>query len=206
MMKVKICGIKEERDMLTAFRYGADAVGFVSGFKGSPRNITLAKVNELSRKAPVFSCCVLVTNGKTVVENFSVIKNLDISAVQLYDASEELVYMLKDNGINIIHPVRRNEKSFSKVYDAYLVDSYNKEKAGGTGILVDFEYAKRIKEAVYPKPVILAGGLTPDNVEQAILAVKPYAVDVSSGVETYPGKKDPKKVLDFIRKAKGLEV
>lgn len=204
MIKVKICGIREMEDMLIAIDAGADAIGFVCGFTDSPRDISIERVIELSENAPIFTSCVLVTNGNTLLENFESLKGSRISAVQLYDGSKELALRLKEIGISVIHPVRSIEKDLSDIYDAFLVDTFESEKSGGTGKLVDYEFANKVKKLVYPKPIILAGGLTPKNVRQAVKAVKPFAVDVSSGVEMYPGKKDPDKVLAFIKQAKSV--
>jgi len=89
-------------------------------------------------------------------------------------------------------------------YDAVLVDSYVACKHGGTGLTHDWRISARIRETLHPKPLILAGGLNPENVKEAIRVVKPYAVDVSTGVEAQPGLKDPAKVKRFIEEAKSV--
>ncbi|MCW4021281.1 MAG: phosphoribosylanthranilate isomerase, partial [Candidatus Bathyarchaeota archaeon] len=90
--------------------------------------------------------------------------------------------------------------------DAVLLDTYVSGRHGGTGKVHDWKLSRRVREAIHPKPLILAGGLTPKNVKDAIRVVKPYAVDVSSGVESSPGTKDPDKVFEFIRNAKEVEI
>jgi len=92
----------------------------------------------------------------------------------------------------------------SKFFDALLVDTYVPGRHGGTGVVHDWNLSRYVREAVYPKPLILAGGLNPANVGRAICTVRPYAVDVSTGVESRPGVKDPKKVEAFIREAKSV--
>ena len=90
----------------------------------------------------------------------------------------------------------------SKVFDAVLLDSCLPGKYGGTGIVHNWELSKHVREAIHPKPLILAGGLNPENVKSAIQTVKPYAVDVSTGVESQPGIKDPEKAEAFIKNAR----
>ena len=90
----------------------------------------------------------------------------------------------------------------SKSFDAILLDSFVSGRHGGTGAIHDWNLSKRVKRAIHPKPLILAGGLKPENVREAIRTVQPYAVDVSTGVELRPSIKDPEKVLAFIENAK----
>jgi len=94
----------------------------------------------------------------------------------------------------------------AKVSDAILMDSCLPGKYGGTGETHDWKLSRRVRDAIHPKPFVLAGGLTPENVEEAIRMVKPYAVDVSSGVESHPGIKDECKVFEFTKRAKGVEI
>ncbi len=93
-----------------------------------------------------------------------------------------------------------------KTFDAVLLDSFSKGQYGGTGKTHDWTLSRQIKEAVAPVPVILAGGLKPENVKEAILAVEPYAVDVASGVEASPGVKDHMKVRAFVENAKQIKL
>ena len=93
-----------------------------------------------------------------------------------------------------------------KTFDAILLDSFNKSQFGGTGKVHDWNLSKQIIEAIAPVPVILAGGLNPENVKEAILTTKPYAVDVASGVEVSPGVKDHKKIQLFVETAKQLKI
>ena len=93
-----------------------------------------------------------------------------------------------------------------KLFDAILLDSFSKGQYGGTGNIHDWNLSKQIKEMLSPIPVILAGGLHTTNVKEAILKVNPYAVDVASGVEVEPGKKDHKKIRAFIKNAKEIEL
>jgi len=97
-------------------------------------------------------------------------------------------------------------KAYSKAFDAILLDSFTSGQYGGTGRVHDWELSKQIKQIIEPTPLILAGGLKPENVKEAILTVQPYAVDVASGVELRPAVKDPKKVYAFIENAKEIRI
>ena len=90
------------------------------------------------------------------------------------------------------------------MFNAVLLDSFARGKHGGTGIIHDWNLSQHIKVAIQPKPLILAGGLNPENVAEAVRTVQPYAVDVSNGVEQQPGIKDHKKIIEFIKNAKDV--
>jgi phosphoribosylanthranilate isomerase len=103
-------------------------------------------------------------------------------------------------------PLNTNKRAIdaSKNYDAILLDSYTKGQHGGTGVVHDWNLSLKIKQIIHPIPIILAGGLKPENVADAINYVQPFAVDVSSGVEKQPGMKDKQKIFDFIKCAKEI--
>jgi phosphoribosylanthranilate isomerase len=107
--------------------------------------------------------------------------------------------------VKSVHAVDEAVKA-ANTFDAVLVDSFVAGRFGGTGKVHDWELSKRVRQKVHPKPLILAGGLNPENVQDAVRVVKPYAVDVSSGVESQPGIKDSKKVFEFIKNAKEVEI
>jgi len=137
-------------------------------------------------------------------------KQLQPDGVQIYgkkyqDAQIIRKYLPYTKLIKAIHlqPDNVDESSFKfSSFDAVLIDSYVEGKYGGTGKVNDWKLSKIIRNKLDPTPLILAGGLTPNNVEKAIHIVNPYAVDVSSGVEASPGIKDPKKVIEFVQNAK----
>jgi phosphoribosylanthranilate isomerase len=91
----------------------------------------------------------------------------------------------------------------TKIFDAIILDSFAYGKHGGTGVIHDWKLSQHIKQIIHPKPLILAGGLNPENVSEAVRTVEPYAVDVSSGVERQPGVKDTLKMIEFVKNAKG---
>jgi phosphoribosylanthranilate isomerase len=99
-----------------------------------------------------------------------------------------------------------NAQEAARLFDAVLLDSLNEKKLGGTGSVHDWNVSRDIAEMIQPKPLILAGGLTPENVKEAIIKVQPYAVDVCAGVELCPGIKDSKKVIAFIENAKSVSL
>ena len=203
MVKVKICGITNVADALKAVELGADALGFV--LAESPRKITLDKLKEIS-----FSIPPLVSRvGVLVNEDISLAKSLleegVLDYVQLH-GDEDLKYCQRLPLRKVIKAVRlqnrddiENLKSFKEV-GAILIDSFVEGQRGGTGKVADWSLALEAKKIGLP--LILSGGLNIDNVREAISRVRPYAVDVSSGVEKSPGRKDYQLMEIFIRRAK----
>jgi len=211
-VRVKICGITRKEDLDAAAAAGADAVGFVVGTAASPRNISLEKAEKLIRQVPPFVKSVLVTVPTSLDELAETSEKLNPDAIQVHGKNlPAAVYVrLKFPKTPLIGAVNANSPNaletasrVSEIFDAVLLDSFVDGRYGGTGIVHDSELSKRVKQAIYPTPLILAGGLTPENVKAAVQFVQPYAVDVSSGVELRPGVKDPKKVLAFVKACKG---
>jgi phosphoribosylanthranilate isomerase len=212
---VKICGLTREEDLAVAVAAGADAVGFLVGVPSSPRNLTLERVETLLGQVPVFIDSVVVTAPKSIEWLGEVCERLKPSVIQIHgkeqlDSSEA---HKKIRCTRLIKTVYVKEEALNeeiiedlKTFDAVLLDSFSKRQYGGTGKTHDWTLSKQIKEAVAPVPVVLAGGLKPENVKEAILAVEPYAVDVASGVETIPGVKDHRKVRAFVDNAKQIKL
>ncbi len=203
MVRVKICGITSKDDALMAVSAGADALGFVF-CENSPRSISPQKGAAIIRELPPFIQSVgLFVDEEPEQVNWSAdFCGLDL--VQLH-GDEEPEYCLEIN--------RRIIKAF-RVKDAaslagmrryqvagYLLDAWSPLAHGGTGQTFDWELAR---SAASDGKLLLAGGLTVGNVAEAVKVVAPYGVDVSSGVESRPGKKEPDKVREFIRRAKGF--
>jgi phosphoribosylanthranilate isomerase len=219
MTRVKICGLTREEDVDAAVDAGADAVGFISGLPSSPRNLSISRAASLISRVPPFVTPVLVTTGQGLVENSDAVKRIALGAIQLYSGlfSPETVrgsfhsYLLRP------FPVGRQESDMGSVdvvpnareaargYDALLTDTYQKGRDGGTGLTSDWSTCAAIRKAIAPTPMILSGGLKPENVELAIATVAPYCVDVSSGVESAPGVKDHAKVRAFVTRANAAE-
>lgn len=208
MVRVKICGMTNREDALMAVNAGADAIGAIT-IKQSPRSVELDVMKEIFRCLPIFVSKVVVANPKSLDEAVEISETADY--LQLHgDESLDFVKGLKGCvDVPIIKKIVVDEdgmkeaKRYSKLIDAILLDTKSK-LLGGTGMTHDWSLSEKIASSIN-KPVILAGGLNPGNVRDAIEKVKPYAVDVSSGVESKPGKKDEMKVRKFIMNAKSDE-
>jgi len=210
-VRVKICGITREEDLAFALAAGTDAVGFLVGVPSSPRNLTLKRAETLLRQVPIFVDSVVVTAPQSIDGLAEICEKLKPSAIQIhgkksFDASEIREKVKHTRLIKTVYVTKDalNEKAIEdlKTFDAVLLDSFTKGQYGGTGKVHDWTLSRQIREAVAPTPVILAGGLKPENVKEAILTVQPYAIDVASGVELYPAVKDHKKIRAFIENAK----
>ena len=209
---MKICGITRKEDLEAAAAAGADAVGFVVGVASSPRNIALEKAEKLIRQVPPFVKSVLVTVPKSIDE-FEKYEKLNPDAIQIHGENLHAAasVRLKIPNTLLIGAVNANlanalnvVSTTAKIFDAVLLDSFADGRYGGTGIVHDWELSKRVKQVIHPKPLILAGGLNLENVAEAVRTVRPYAVDVSSGVERQPGIKDHQKIVEFIKNAKDV--
>lgn len=204
MVKVKICGLTNYEDAILAAELGADALGFIF-YKDSPRYVDFTRAYEICRSLPpfIFKVGVFVDEDISVVNQY--IEALRLDRVQLH-GNESPEYCRQIKCGQIIKSFRLKEsKDLSKLanYDkvsAFLLDAYHPKKPGGTGQTFDWQLAIEAKK--YSCPIILSGGLTPENVVAAIRLVRPYAVDVASGVESSPGKKEPLLLKLFIEEAK----
>ncbi|TAN62070.1 phosphoribosylanthranilate isomerase [bacterium] len=204
MLKVKVCGITNLEDALYAVEAGADALGFVF-WKKSPRLIDAVVAEDIIRRLPPFITIVGVFVNEDIDEVNKIAKNAGLNIVQLHgDESPEycrgvnakVIKAIRVRGIDDINGL----KDYNEKTCAFLLDAYVRGLPGGTGKTCNWSLAAEAKK--YNR-IILSGGLTPDNVKDAVNQVKPYAVDVSSGVEKSPGKKDHDKTLKFIAAAKG---
>ena len=212
MVKVKICGIMREEDLEIALEAGADAVGFVVCASPSPRNLTLTEARKLVDEVPSKVDSVAVTTFNGMGKLMEIYNELKTSFIQLHGRigvpiSRET--LPKTGLIKAVNAKATNalEEAVeaARLFEIILADTSDEGGMGGTGITHDWRISRRIREAIQPKPLILAGGLTPENVGAAIKTVQPYAVDVSSGVEERPGVKDREKIFKFIASAKGDE-
>ncbi len=212
-MKVKICGIKSEHDLAAALNAGADAVGFITDVPvDSPRKINLVKARSLIEKVPLFVTSVLVIMPENAGDAVRMIEEAMPAAVQIHNSlpSQDLK-KIRQTGVKLIKTVSVSTHANAElllghirelygVADAVLLDTVIDGKIGGTGMPHDWELSSKIVLDARI-PVILAGGLNPTNIQDAVRCVHPYAVDTASGVET-SGRKDEQKVIDFIKKAK----
>ncbi len=212
-MKVKICGIKSERDLFMAINAGADAVGFITEVPvDSPRKITRAEASRLIAQVPVFVTSVLVIMPENAEQAIEMIHAAKPTAVQIHNSlGLDELKEIKRTGVKLIKtiPVSMNAnaqmlldlvKDLSGIADAVLLDTAFSGKTGGTGVIHNWELSSNIVLNA-GLPVILAGGLNPTNIKNAVQCVRPYAVDTASGVET-DGRKDEQKIIDFINNAR----
>ena len=211
---VKICGITSLGDLRVAVEAGADAVGLVTDVPSSPRNLSVRKAKELMRATPISIEVVIVTVPRDLSHLETIQRELNPSAIQLHvqpnlhrEARRVLPRTRLIGGIPV-DPLLTIDSVLkaADIFDEILLDSYIPGKNGGTGITHSWEISRRVRDAIYPKPLVLAGGLTPTNVGAAIRTVRPHAVDVSSGVESNPGLKDRRKVFEFMKSVKEVEI
>ncbi len=211
-MWIKICGITSLEDANFAIAAGADAIGFV--FAESPRRITPQDARAIIDKLPQHIEKIGVFVSPFLDELAAIHHSAGLTGLQLHDStlSTKAVRSRIDSpAIRIVHVVRyqnnadhfaRDLKNLEPLSDAVLIDTCIPGKQGGTGIPFDWSAAREsFLQHVGHLRLIAAGGLRPENIRQAILTLAPWGVDVSSGVEAAPGKKDPARVAAFIREA-----
>jgi len=204
-VRVKICGITRAEDALIAVEVGADALGFIF-YEESPRSITPSAARDIVAKLPPFIAKVGVFVNEEVSKVREIAAEVGLTTLQLH--GEESPAYCEEVGLSVIKALRvRGEEDIHNISSlnvaALLLDTYKKGQIGGTGEVFDWALAlKALGKS--NRPIILSGGLTPDNVAEAVKRVRPYAVDVSSGVEKSPGIKDSGLVESFIRRAKFL--
>ncbi len=206
MTRIKICGITNIDDALLAVECGANALGFIF-VPNTPRYIGDKSVSlQIPALLPPFVSKVAVCR---IFEEIPAQSIQTFDCVQIY--SFDTATVPPEGKITIYAYRIRDGSSLEDIRltagkaHAFLLDAWNPDKLGGAGRTFNWELASEIKLR-FGKPVILAGGLTPENVQEAVERVRPYAVDVSSGVESEPGRKDPVKVRAFceaVRRANG---
>ena len=206
MTRIKICGIVNSDDAFAAINYGADALGFVF-YSESPRAIMPEEAKKIISSLPPFvtTIGVFVDRSKKDLDKIASYTGVDV--VQLH-GSEPPEYC--NLGKKVIKAIRVKELSDLeqlnryKDISAFLLDTYSQDVIGGTGQIFNWEIAVEAKKF---GRIILAGGLTPENIEEAVKLVQPYAVDVASGVEgRKKGVKDHKKLRLFIERAKNASL
>lgn len=197
-MFVKICGVTSEEDALLAVAMGADAIGFV--FAPSSRQVAAGHVRDIVRRLPSDVMTVGVFRDESPQRVVEICNTVGLRAAQLHGhettehtrlVRSKLPFVIK--GFPAGDPALDRASEFGA--DAILIDSH----APGSGVMFDWSLAEG---APSNRRVIVAGGLTPENVAQAVERIRPWGVDVSTGVEESPGRKDARKVRDFIRIAK----
>jgi phosphoribosylanthranilate isomerase len=202
-VKIKICGLTRAEDVQAAVNAGADAIGFV--FTASPRRISIDKAIELSAYVPggVLRVGLFLNQDRSEIELVTGSVALDILQFHGSETEQECsrfkLPWLKAVAMENAESVKQAEQNFPGAA-GLLLDSHSKGTRGGSGKLFDWSLSRPVE-----KPVWLAGGLNADNVTRAIQAVRPYAVDVSSGVESAPGIKDPARLKAFVKAVRQAE-
>jgi phosphoribosylanthranilate isomerase len=208
--RIKVCGITRPEDATKAAAMGVDALGFIFADR-SPRCISPEKVWKIVKQIPSFVSSVGVFVNSNIEEVKQIVDNCGLSQVQLHgDESVEYCRALKHwrRSLSVCKAFRVKSQGTGREINAYrgdvdsmLLDTYTKGTAGGTGETFDWTIIEHLD---LKKPLILAGGLNPDNIVDAIRVVNPFAVDVNSGIENSPGIKSHQKmgaVFDAVREA-----
>jgi phosphoribosylanthranilate isomerase len=197
MTRVKICGITSAEDAVAAVDAGADALGFIF-VPGTPRYVTPEAAASVVERVPPLVATVGVFVDRPLDDLLRIVGALRLHAVQLhgYESAEYAGRM----PVPVIRALRVQNAGSLQAMDTYpahafLLDAYVEGRPGGTGMPIPWDLALGAKGR---KPIILSGGLRPDTVGEAVRLVRPYGVDVSSGVEQSPGRKDHRKVREFI--------
>ena len=200
-VKVKVCGMTSLKDALVAVEGGADAVGFIF-YKKSPRSVTMKTVREIVLELPPFVDTVGVFVDETAEQINKIADYCNLDIIQLHgDESPTFCKKIRRKVIKAfrIKDMQSVKKLSSFQVSGFILDTFSENLHGGTGKVFDWNLALPAKKF---GPVIMAGGLTPNNVQQAVRQIRPYGVDVCSGVESEPGIKDHKKVRAFLNNAK----
>jgi phosphoribosylanthranilate isomerase len=202
--RIKICGITNLADAQAAVEAGADALGFIF-YEKSPRFISLKTAAEISKQLPPFVMRVGVFVNAP--EDFVLRAIAECNLTMLQFHGDEPSEFCTQFGLMSMKAFRIRDAETLKLIpnyqtDAYLLDAFSSTTLGGTGEKFDWELA--VEAQKFGKPIFLAGGLTPENVTEAVKKVQPFGVDVSSGVESAPGKKDNAKVKAFIAAIKSV--
>jgi phosphoribosylanthranilate isomerase len=203
MVKVKVCGIKEIEDARVAADAGADAIGLV--FAESPRRVSVERAREIAAALPerVLKVGVFVDEEPREVLRLACEVGLDFA--QLHgDEGPEVVAEIRGGGLEVVKAIRvRDATSLEEMEryeaDLFMLDAYSQKARGGTGERFDWGLAKAVRGYAN---ILVSGGLTPENVREAIDLFEPYGVDASSSLEERPGKKDGERVRRFVDAAK----
>lgn len=211
MARAKICGLTRGADLRAAVEAGADAVGVIAEVPvDTPREVDPATAAELLADVPPFVTATLVTMPESPERAVELVRTVEPDAIQLHGewTPDEIGYVRAETGVKVLLAVDAEDEASAErlddAADALVVDSTTESGAGGTGETHDWEAAGRLAERLV-SPVVLAGGLTPDNVAEAVATADPFAVDVASGVELRGGEKDHNAVARFVANA-GREV
>ena len=206
--RIKMCGVTREKDVEAGIAIGLDALGFIF-YPKSPRHVEPDFVRNVVAKMPPFVDCVGVFVDSEREELEEIVGYCGLSHAQLHGKENPKYCERVERFVSpcrVIKAFRVSQESkasdftpYDNTVHGYLLDTYVKGSAGGTGETFDWTL---IDKLVLRRPMILAGGLSPENVTEGIQTVAPFAVDVNSGVESEPGIKDHDKLAAFVRKVR----
>ncbi len=202
---IKICGITNLRDAEQSVSLGANAIGFIF-YEHSPRYVLPSRAAEIAAAMPEYISKVGVFVEASRAQILQTARRVNLSAVQLSgrEGPDDLIdYETSVIKVFHVHPEFDTAVMNNYLVDAFLLDTFRDGSFGGTGMTFDWNVAVKAKQF---GRVILSGGLTPENIEAAVRYVRPYGVDVSSGVESRAGKKDHAKLRDFIANARNAQL
>jgi len=206
MTKIKICGIKTVDDALAAIDLGADLIGF-NFYPKSPRYVEVGMCRNIMSKVRTIGrvTCVGVFVNASVSEIHATMDTCGLGLAQLHgDETVEFMESLQEKSFKAFRGIPADVNGFVRDdAPAFLVDAAVKGLYGGSGVTADWDGAAELAKKY---PLLLAGGLTPENVAEAVRRVKPWGVDVASGVESVPGKKDPSKMKAFVQAVRNAEI
>lgn len=217
MVKVKVCGIKDAESALAACEYGADYLGFIF-VKDTPRALKKSEAAFLVKGIPksfkkgVLTVGLFKNESPEEVVSTVLMCGLDMVQLQGEEKPEECAFIKKKAGCFVAKAFKVTPSGVDfgghaagcyEACDYFVFDTFHPSMSGGTGETFDWKVLAAESHSIN-KPFFVAGGLDPDNVKKAITALKPYGVDVSSGVESSPGKKDKKMLKEFIENAKAF--
>jgi len=207
MEYVKICGLKKIENIKLCINKNVTAVGFIYNVPESPRSLKRVEINQLLKKIPEEIRTVLVFKPKTISEVVEIIKKIETDLYQVHcrfnirslerlsgDIKRKLIVALKVNSENKSSIIQVINLSYNQFF-AFLLDN-----SEGQRIEFDYDLILEILKKTYGTKVILAGGISDDNVERIIKILKPFGIDVSSSLEDEKGIKDPKKIKNFLEK------
>lgn len=202
LTRVKICGITKLEDALCAVEAGADALGFVF-YEKSPRYITPLKAQRIVSALPPFVTTVglFVNEPQDKIRRIMTLARLQVVQLHGDEKPEDCRDLEPWQVIKALRVKNADSLVGADEYpvDALLLDAWSGNQYGGSGKRFDWDLLTDLNARV---PLVLAGGLSPDNVAEAVARVRPFAVDVSSGVEESPGRKDHQKIINFIKQVK----
>ena len=197
-LRIKLCGFTREDDVESLADADVDAVGFVL-WHASPRAVTVARAMELARRLPAGVTPVGVMVRPTIGEAGVAVATIGLGELQLHDVADPAPYLALGVPIVWVAPLVDGVAPIAPPGTLLMLDAHDPERHGGTGRTVNWVQAAAVARTTR---LVLAGGLTPENVHRAVSYVRPYGIDVSSGIEVSPGVKSADRILRFVTAAR----